>query len=259
MGTLALIVVGVFALLIVFPYVLLPIVVHQTLKFRVPAEVMRVDPQQANLPADVRHFMAQHYEQLTSLGFEMGDVLYFPVIVANPRTLVACYVHRASGDGAISAFVLGESELTSLRKHHVEFMRGTADGKIVQTNNSDDLSSFPSREGEYTTQFFGLQDLRQLHAYHLYTANKYLGTTPGRLRVLTEFQGNYPAYFSQVVFGEVLRRQFTTGYLRDCGAEIRPTLKGAFLMAWKELFPWKTIRKAARRKAAEAIKRECPS
>ena len=234
-----------------FPYVVGPILVLATLKFRVPAEILRVDPQQAALPNDVRQAMHVDYEQLTACGFEMRDLLYFPVIVPNLRTLVACYTNKTTQDGAISAFILGESEFTTLRKHHVEFVRRTADDTIIQTNNSDELGSFPRKPKEYTTQFFGERDVRQLFALHQHIARQLASNSPAVSRLETEFRGDCAAYFSQVVFGESLREQFQTGYLRDAGVEIRPTLKGAVLMAWKELWPVKSLRRSAARRTAE--------
>ena len=65
------------------------------------------------------------------------------------------------------------------------------------------------------------------------------------LRVDEEFQGNAKEFLRQVVLVECFEDQIATGYLQTADVGWRPTVYGALLMTWKELWPFKSIRTAA--------------
>lgn len=237
------------------PYVLAPLIVGMTLRFRLPAEVVRVDPRQTPLPEDVRMYFDQAYHALVAQGFELLDVMYLPTVVPNVKSLLAVYVHRRAGDAAMSVFMMVEGPTTTMRKRHVEFVRRYEDGTLIQTNNSDELGAFPRKPREFTTQFPGLEDLQRLYALHRFMAQKQGGQGPPVLRIDREFGGNACEYVARVALDETLRDQIQTGYLTG-DQVLRPTMRGALIMSWQELWPAKALRQARRRRAADAVLRE---
>lgn len=239
-----------------FPYVAAPFIVGMTLRFRLPAQVIRVDPQQTPLPEDVRLYFDQAYHVLTANGFVLLDVMFLPTIVPNVRSLLAVYVNRRTCDAAMSVFMLAEGPMSTVRKRHVEFIRRFSDGTLVQTNNSDELGAFPPKPREHTTQFAQLADVGRLYAIHCFLARKLGGMSTPVLRIDAEYQGNALEYVARVAIDESLTAQIKTGYLMGSPQELRPTLRGAVIMAWQELWPAKAIRRARRRRAAEAASRE---
>lgn len=246
---------GILALL-AFPYAVGPFLVRSTLRFRLPIEVVVVNPRETPMPEDTRQYFDYAYHSLVANGFELLEVMYLPSFVPNVRSLIAVYVNRRTQDSAMSSFMIAEGAMAGVRKRYVEFVRRYPDDTLVQTNNSDELGAFPAKPREFTTQFHGLEDVSRLFALHQFLASKHGGARSAYLRIDTEFQGRAADYVARAVLQEGLEEQKKTGYLGGTATELRPTWKGAILMAWKELWPIKSLRRASRQRAANATLRE---
>jgi hypothetical protein len=241
--------------ILAFPFVVGPFIVRFTLGFRLPVELISVNPRETPLPEDTRQYFDHAYHALVAQGFELLDVMFLPSFVPNVRTLIAVYVNRRTLDSAISSFIIVEGAM-SARKRYVEFVRRYTDGTVVQTNNSDELGAFPAKPNEHTTQFTGLEDLARLYSLHQFVARKRGGTQTPYLRIDNEFQGRATDFVARAVIEESLLAQLETKYLEEAPKGMRPTWKGAILMAWRELWPVKPLRRLIRRRAADKVLRE---
>ena len=69
----------------------------------------------------------------------------------------------------------------------------------------------------------------------------------------TEFGGDAVQYIAKAVLEETFRDQVGTGYLSEGPEGFRPTLQGAWTMAWQELWPVKALRRWRERRRAERL------
>jgi hypothetical protein len=74
-----------------------------------------------------------------------------------------------------------------------------------------------------------------------------------RLRLDTDFGGDATRYVAEAVLEETFRDQIGTGYLAETAGGFRPTLKGALIMTWQELWPLKNLRRRRERQHAERL------
>jgi hypothetical protein len=250
-----LVVLGVFLV----PYVLGPLLVFSTLKFRMPPEVVVIDPYKEPLPQEVRGYFAESYLALTQDGFELAGTMYLPGVVPNVRSLFALYANQATGEMAMTTLIVTTGGVMELKVRYVEFVTRYSDGVVVQTNNSPELGAFKPLPQEYTTQFWDVQDLHRLLALHRFLADKYRRAGHPVHRLKGEFQGNVVAYVARAVLEESFANQVETGYLTRTREGFRPSFKGAVIMAWQELPPIKPLRKWRKRRQAQAVLREFES
>ena len=159
--------IGIALCVMMVPYVLGPILIFFTLRFRMPPTVVAVDPRVHPLPTQARTYLGEAYQHLTAEGFAYVATILLPDLMPNVKTLFAIYVNRATSDMAMSAIIVGESGVGGeLKTSYVEFVRRYDDGIVVQTNNSSELSSFKRLPTEFTTKFWDVRDIRRLHRLH---------------------------------------------------------------------------------------------
>ena len=239
---------------LLIPYVLGPFLVFFRFRFRMPPTVVSVDPRVHPLPADARNFLAEAFRGLTAEGFELVGTIILPGLVPNVTTLFAMYTNRAACDLALSAIIVAQRDLgRELKKSHVEFVRRYDDGVVVLTNNSSVLSAFKRLPGEFTIKFWQVRDIHQLYVLHQRLTDRYRQRGQPVNRLDAEFGGDAVRYVAQAVLEETFRNQVDTGYLAEDSSGFRPSFKGAWIMAWQELWPIKSIRRWRERRRAEQL------
>jgi hypothetical protein len=145
---------------------------------------------------------------------------------------------------AMSAIIVAESGVGGeLKTSYVEFVRRYDDGIVVQTNNSSELSSFKRMPAEFTTKFWEIRDIRRLNRLHRVLSDRFRERGQPVNQLDTKYEGDALRYVAQAVLEDTFRDQVGTGYLAEDPNGFRPTLKGAWIMAWKELWPIKSIRR----------------
>ena len=95
------------ALVVGVPYVLGPILIYASLRFRMPPTVLSIDPRQEPLPASAREYFERAYASLTADGFTYVATIGLPDMGPNVRTIFAVYSHRESGDLARALSTMG--------------------------------------------------------------------------------------------------------------------------------------------------------
>jgi hypothetical protein len=126
---------------------------------------------------------------------------------------------------------------------YVEFVTRLRDGTGVLTNNTEVLGAFPSRPHLTTGRFPMVQETGKLYRLHRALVDRNGSSAGAVLRLDAEFHGDAVAYVSRILV-EQLEEQIGTGYMyRAAGGKwYWPTWKGALLMTWGQLWPFKPIR-----------------
>jgi hypothetical protein len=171
------------------------------------------------------------------------------------------YVHDEDREAALVSAIYGiTAQERPLEMRYVEFMAQFAGGdvRVVQTNNTSEVGSFPPLPQDLTFRFPHVADLDRLYRLHRALVRRHAGRQRRGLRVVEDFGGDATAYFREVVFRKAFQDQESTGYLRynavqDCW---QPTLKGAYLMTWRELWPIKPMIRARVRRRGLRLERE---
>lgn len=107
--------------------------------------------------------------------------------------------------------------------------------------------------GEFTTKFWRIRDIRRLYCLHQRLSDRFRQRGQPTLRMDTEFGGDAVQYIAKAVLEETFRDQVGRGYLAEGPNGFRPTIKGAWLMTWQELWPVKGLRRWRERQRAERL------
>lgn len=241
--------------LVALPYVLGPIAIYATMRYRIPPEVVVIDPAHEPLPEEVRAYFHETYQALDGLGFQLVAVLGLPSLLANVRSILALYRNDETLDSAMSTFMVATGNV-SLRNQYVEFYRRYSDGVAVTTNNTPQLGSFPQLPDQYNYQFWGTTDLGRLYRLHLFLVEKHRRGGHPVSRLDAEYQGDAARFIADGVLARTFAEQVPTGYVTPYSGGYRPTVKGALIMTWQELWPAKAIRRARKRREAQEVLRE---
>jgi len=230
------------------PYVIGPARVYCNQRFRIPAEIVHIEPCEQALPDPIRMHFAECYESLAKLGFDLVGVFGLPKLVPNVQSISAFYMNRRTNVVSNTSFVMSAAAVV----RYVEFVTRYKDGTVVQTNNCAEIGAFPTPAHVHTLQFWDIQEVATLHDLHRFHEARHQKSPPIN-RLDDEFGGNLERYIAVAAMDEVCARQLETGYLVDCSGGYRPTLKGAVIMTWQLLWPFKAIRKSRRQRNAEQL------
>jgi hypothetical protein len=107
--------------------------------------------------------------------------------------------------------------------------------------------------GEYTTKFWSIGDIQRLYRIHQALADRFCEHGRPVEQLDSEYDGNVVKYVADAVLDRSFRDQVGTGYLAEDSDGYRPTIPGALIMTWKELWPIKSIRRWQERRSAERL------
>ncbi len=203
--------------------------------------------------------------RLEELGFETLTGIFAPSIASNVKAVLVTLIDRRTCDFATIVMAFVRDPATGNWKFHRQFLTCFTkyrDGSVVATRNAKDLSSFPPRPNSTTYSLPSVKSASRLIAIHQCAKRRHHGSEP-ILRHEVEFRGDLLEYFA-VSSEEEMSDAIEAGYLRELQDGVyRPTLKGAFLMTWKELWPWKWLRqlrvKALEKQLLNELADELPS
>ena len=239
-----------------------PLLIYSLQRFKADPAVLRFDLNTLTPPGSAGIYFLEMDWQFEELGFERREGLTLPDAVPNVKALLVMYANDRTRDMALVAIMYGFNpvdQTVALKSSYVEILAGFKDDepRILQTNNAQMLGSFPAKPGSSTYRFPHVADMRRLFELH----NKLLERDhpAGRkyIRPDEDFDGDCAAYM-QTVFRETYERQIGTGYLSYQPKDriFRPTIKGALLMTWCELFPIKQIRWAGVKARGKRLEQE---
>ncbi len=241
--------------MVALPYALGPLLIYATMRYRIPPEVIVIDPAHEPLPEDVRAYFHEVHQMLDGQGFQLVAVLGLPSLVPAVRSILALYRNDETLDSAMSTFMVATGNV-SLRNQYLEFYRRYSDGVSVTTNNSSQLGSFPALPDQHIYQFWDIKDLDRLFRLHRFLAGKHRRSGHPISQLDAQYQGDAAQYIADGVLAETFAQQVPTGYVTTYAGGYRPTFKGSLIMTWQELWPAKMIRRARKRREAQEVLRE---
>lgn len=237
------------------PYLVGPFLIRRNVTHPLEPDLVPFPPDLPSLPNDVAATFSAATRQLGAVGFEVLSGFGLPRQMPNVKAVVLLFANRATKDMAMATAIYGEAaDGSTLQTHYVEIASVFRDETVVQTNNCDQLSAFRARPPVHTTQFPQVADAARLFRLHAALCRRFAPAALKAMPLDEEFGGDAQAYLAAAL-REELDRQIPTGYMeRDEAAGIyRPTVKGAFLMTWGELFPFKQIRRLRRDRQAREL------
>lgn len=241
--------------LVALVYVGGPLMIWWSQKLEATPQMVPFNPDEYDWPADIDELFSTAIDELGSSGFEVTGGVLLPRAVPNVQTALVLLANRAEKDVVMVTATIATNNFASLRNLYLEFSTNFQDGFEYNTNNTDQLLAFPPEPHKRTYQFVQVKEPRKLYDVHQAILN-----ANGRhcqqkvLKVDRQFGGDAIADLLDGI-REELELATKRGYLRRTsdGQYYRPTVIGAILMTWKELWPWKAIRRMKRDRSAQAI------
>jgi hypothetical protein len=243
------------AVSVLLPYIAGPFLVRQNVTNKVDPDLVPFPPDHPSLPADVADNFDIARQRLNESGFEAISGFGLPRQMPRVKAVLLLFANRATKEAAMATAIYADlPEGGKLKAFYIEVISLFRDGTLVQTNNCSVLGSFPRKAGVHTVQLPQVRDIGLLVRIHRVRTEPFGGISERKLRLDEEFRGDARAYLAACM-REELERQIPTGYMFLSEAEglFRPTWKGAFLMTWKQLFPFKQVRAALRDRKANAL------
>jgi hypothetical protein len=240
------------ACMLLAPYVFGPILIRIILRQSAAPEVDTFSPDDPRLPPEVADHFREVSEALVPLGFEVVEGLALPKQAPKVKAVGLLLVNRATADIASALIMYGDlPQGTRVQTAYVELVTRFRDGTGVLTHNTKVLGAFPPRPHLVTGRFPMVKETGRLYQLHRALVERHGSSAGAVLRLDAEFHGDAAAYVSTILV-EQLEEQIGTGYMYRApgGKWYRPTWKGALLMTWGLLWPFKAIR--AQRRAHEA-------
>lgn len=232
------------------PYWAIPLVIYGTQSFSSDPTFDEFDPETTPPPKSVRKFFRQVQPQLEALGFELIHHVSISDAVPNVVMMLQLYRSQLEDDLAMSVCAFGMADgqagrAVNLQEQYVEFSSELRDGTEINTNNTQQEPPFAKVPVKVNYLFMGMEDLDLLYTIHKTAIQMHGGKRkPIPHDIVEEVRQGMINEFEQ---------QIETGYLREGVGVFRPTVKGACMMTWKQLWPIKHIRRARRRSQNERL------
>lgn len=193
------------------------------------------------IPDYLHTFFEQNEHVLLDLGFKAIESIYVQDNAATDgdtkiQNFVKFFVNRSTKDMAM---------LTHIRTGHIqntylEFSSEFSNSALIDTNNTEEIGVLRQDPLTQRHQFPKIRDPRVLFRIHTYLTEQIQTKTV--LKIIPK-EGNEISYISQSM-PKTLEKQVKFGYLYfdQISGLYRPTLKGAFIMTWKLLWPCSRFR-----------------
>lgn len=240
----------------------LPALIYCTCKLKAHPAFGRFDPYETPPPGPAGRYFSEVDKELKRLGFEWREGLTLPDLTENAKALTFTYSHPQSLDLALIVVAWSvdpTSRSVNMTAYYVEYLARYRDGNVLRldTNNNRVLGSFPATAQSQTFRFPHVEDVERLLKLHEKVQLREPPTGRKYSRLDEEFQGDCAEYML-TVFREEFERQVGTGYLYYSAKDdaYRPTIKGALLMTWKQLWPFKGILTAGIAAQGKRLERE---
>jgi len=242
-------------------YLAIPLLIWKTMRLEATPTIQRIDPAELPLPSDVQQHLDAVYAQLRGLGFESRSTLLLPSATPNVISLLRVFVNPTQKCSAMANSMISRTKTENgeqVRHHpYVEFTTRYQDGQIFNTHNSAAGGSFPPAPQTQTTRVPWILDVTKVCRIHDAITTAKCGGARKVLRLDESFAGDEIAYL-QACMKEEFENATKAGYLwlRRNGTAYLATVRGAYLMTWKELPPIKQWLAWQRRAQAERLLRE---
>ena len=228
------------AVVLLAPYWLGPIAIRVATRHPAHPSFEPYDPSRHRVPDWALAFAEETSAVLGPAGFTAQARFVEATWARHLTSFVTVLTNSASRDVAMLAALYTSQGTTARRVSYTEFIAKFIDGRQLLTNNSDTPSVFPPVPSKALTRLPQVKDPARLHRIHELLA--------GRMKAAKQplpTDANFTGRLSETMTRS-MEEQIGTGYMYFDTAEggYRPTWKGAVLMSWKLLPPWRQIRQA---------------
>jgi len=238
-------------------YLLVPWLVYGTQRMNGDPEIVPLDMSKT-LPKKVTKYLRETSRDLGSLGYESHPCLALPNPMPNVIAVVQLWIHPHRQDAALVSMIFGidPQANTSLSLFYTEFLSRFDDATVslIQTNNTGQLGAFAELPEELTFRFPMVTDITQLDRIHQKLAQQHAPRARKLIALYDLYEGNLLKYIRGVLV-DSYRKQEGTGYLQysENRNQWRPTVWGAMLMTWSQLWPMTTVQHARIRRNAQQL------
>ncbi len=213
--------------IVVLLYVGAPLVILFQVKVEKQPRVMQFDLNEYKWPPEADRLFQEASSALENLGFEVTEGCFLPSAANNVKTACVLLVNREQRDAAMIVAMYATPIATdSLQSLFVEFSSVSSNDHVYDTNNSDQLSAFPTPERKSVHQLPKLKDIRSLHAVHRAVLQREGVTLSGKsFKLDTEYGGDVIEMLQASIHRE-FADALAVGYLTSASAtHYRPTIK----------------------------------
>jgi hypothetical protein len=228
-------------------YLMVPLIVWEKLKPQAAWQMEPFDPARHGTVAQASAFISKNLDPLIARGFrQVGDLVH-----RGPMSTTRVLILTHPDDDIVATVVVVAGDQGS-NVSMVEFTAELVSGTVLDVNNSG-LSSFARTPDHVTYRFPNVRDPEHLHRIAQALLRRDFGSASVRHRDVGD-----PVAFLKEATDREYRRQVRTGYYRfdERTGRYSTTLKGAYLMAWKLMFPFKAIRAALLSRKARGVLRD---
>lgn len=228
-------------------YLLTPWLIYTQQRMTADPRVVMFDLDQQRPPERTAKYLEEAGETLLGLGYEPSPCVALADPMPNVRAVLQVWIQPDQRDAAMVSAIFGVNPYPggNISIHYVEFFTRFASDEVavVQTNNTATLSAFPARPSDLTFKFPQVTNVGRLERLHQKLVDRHAPASRKVVALVDQFHGDLKAYLRHVLT-DGYRHQETTGYLRydDYGCCWRPTLRGAYLMAWGQMWPMIALR-----------------
>jgi hypothetical protein len=215
------------------------ILASQTLAAEVALTPTRVE----DLPAGARESLRQLLEAFWAQGFEVVSNCRVPDAVPGVLGVQVLLVQPESRD--IGYGIFSSTMAGALRAWMVTIRTRFADGTQIITSSSTQAGVFPANPAADVIHANWIKDPARL--YRIHRARLVTSGRAGEPRMLPAPER--AVEYQQDEWREEIERLIRTGYYRPPGGggKCGMTLKGAYVMTWRLLWPVKQLRQLRRR------------
>jgi hypothetical protein len=246
---------SILAALVALPYLIGPLIVYRKVWFSLKPEIKNLSEHE--LPDEVRGFFNSASKQFSKVGFvqHAGDFFISEMFAGVQEHFVRAFINpqtRESGGAVIIRNQLPHQKDLVVRSYG--FSSEGSDHREVSTINSTQ-PSLPISSNEYREIVLPeIWDIEKLYCIHRYSTRQILADQP---LWLPENDDLIEALLHTL--HKPARAMEKMGLLRsdESGQRFVPTLEGAFLLTWQELWPMKWFRLQKLRRLAKTLLEVC--
>jgi hypothetical protein len=222
-------------LLWVFMHIMAPIALRFT--FRYSAKVELAKFALGALPPDVRALVNRWSSQIQSAGFSLVGIYGLGELASGTQSFIAYFVNRSAGDFANISVVSNKTKTQG----YFEFSSSFTNGLTLDTNSNKTVPATATPSDILIFRFPQITSPSQLYQIHRALIQKHAGFL--RPQLPPESEESTRIIKQLVRFGPT---QAQAGYMQlaSDGTHYRLTWIGAWLVAWKSLWPTSLIRRS---------------
>ena len=221
----------------------IPLLILRMFRLESRPTLIPLDLEDPETPTSLHQHLEPLKDELAELGFLFLECFFLPKTVNNVQSIVGFFVNRTTNDIvlAVTSYGLLHDEWKA-KKTYLEFSSNYRDGFEINTGNSKDSSSFPSVSHILTMHLPWVNDVSELYHIHQEICALKKPTRQKILTVDTKFAGDAREDLAYSMQEEMVRAA-DSGYLKlsEDGKNYLATMKGGYLMTWKQLPPIKQV------------------